>query len=163
VIGGRRKTYDKFGAYALLEHNGDLAKASAALALKGFGTYWDVEAKEYRQNPRPKRTKAAGGGGDSTGLSTNGDGHDDRRPIEITTERLKAVEEAIQALATDRDLYYRGNCLVTVVTQAEDTVKLAGSAKIRGVLGSPKVVELSEANLSCRLTKVATFFRLRKD
>jgi hypothetical protein len=52
-------TYTKFGAYAVLKHEGDFKAAAQALAQAGYGTWIDEQGQEH-PNPAPKRSKANG-------------------------------------------------------------------------------------------------------
>ena len=63
------KCYDLFGALTRLEHRGDFAAASRALASKGFGV------------PRPRAT-----------FSSNGDGTDDHAAGELVIARLSELK-----------------------------------------------------------------------
>lgn len=46
------RTYDRFSAYAQLNHGGDLSAAAKALSEAGYGTY--VEGGVEKPNPRPR-------------------------------------------------------------------------------------------------------------
>ncbi|QXT62741.1 phage/plasmid primase, P4 family [Tessaracoccus palaemonis] len=86
------KPYDKFGAYALLEHNGDLAAATKALAEKGYGD----PAPERRltllpSDPGYQRTAA------TTGPAT--DGATALAPI-VQLQPATTVDDNEDALAT---------------------------------------------------------------
>ncbi len=82
--------------------------------------------------------------------------------IEVNHEWHRVVEEAIAALANDHDLYRRGEALVTVCQEAADTVRLTGRTAMSNALGSPRVVDLSDANIGCRLTRQASLFQWKK-
>ena len=77
--------------------------------------------------------------------SKNGDGHrepepaDDRPAIEVTTEHHDVLEEALRALAHNRDLYRRGDSLGIVVEEGKPAAKLTAginSATPRGATAS---------------------------
>ena len=61
------------------------------------------------------------------------------------------------------DLYRRGDMLVNVVREQEDTVRLTSTTTLRGVAGSPKIIPLSDAGVGCMLTKNIQFFRWKAD
>ena len=101
--------------------------------------------------------------------SKNGDGHrepepaDDRPAIEVTTERHDVLEEALRALARDRDLYRRGDSLGIVVEEGKPAAKLTAGIELRNAQGSARFIALSDANVSCYLTRNARFFRWKAD
>ena len=99
--------------------------------------------------------------------SSNGDGHrepDDNRPaIEITTERHHVLEEALLALIGDRDLYRRGDSLGIVIEEGKPAAKLTAGIELRNAQGSARFIALSDANVSCFLTRNARFFRWKTD
>jgi bifunctional DNA primase/polymerase-like protein len=141
------KGYSKFAAFALLDHNGDFAAAAKALAQRGYGS-------------PPKKTKREGGRNGKPPVADEDDREPPKRPeIEISTERHLAVDAAIAALRADPDLYHRGGALVGVSFEQDDEIRMAGGTRVRNVLGSPTIIELSESILGCRLTKFATFWK----
>ena len=99
--------------------------------------------------------------------SSNGDGHhesgDDRPAIETTTERHHVLEEALLALTRDPDLYRRGDSLGIVIEEGKPAAKLTAGIELRNAQGSARFIGLSDANVSCYLTRNARFFRWRPD
>lgn len=96
-----------------------------------------------------------------------GDGDEDGPPprplIEVNTERHRVVDEAIEAIRADATLYSRAEALVTVVRETEDEKQLSSKIRMKGLKGSPRVVELSDAIVSCVLTRNCEFFSWKKD
>jgi len=84
-----------------------------------------------------------------------------RPDIEVNTERHVCVAATLPAIAADGELYRRGDSLGTVVEEQADSIKLRGGVKLRG--GSSRFMPLSEAALSCVLTRNARFFCWKKD
>jgi hypothetical protein len=107
---------------------------------------------------KAKRKRLAPG---SAGESTEGE--DGRLEIEVNTERHLSVEASIEALAADRSLYRRGDSLGTVVEERGTVVKLADGVKLQGARGSSRFLPISDANLSCILTKNARFYYRKTD
>jgi putative DNA primase/helicase len=99
--------------------------------------------------------------------SSNGEGRrqpgDDRPTIEITTERHLVLEQALKVLVRDPDLYCRGDSLGIVVEELKPAAKLAAGIELRNALGSARFVALSDANVSCFLTRNARFYRWKTD
>jgi hypothetical protein len=99
--------------------------------------------------------------------STNGNGQhrpeEDRPQIEVTTERHQVVEAAIQALARDPELYRRGDTLGIVIVEEEITAKLPAGVVLTNAKGSARFMPLSDANVSCFLTRNAQFHRWKSD
>jgi hypothetical protein len=87
-------------------------------------------------------------------------GDEPKRPdIEVTTERHKVVAATVAALTRDEEIYRRGGMLVKVVEETENTTRLTGQTTLANVAGSPKILALSEAMLSCHLTGAAGFYK----
>jgi putative DNA primase/helicase len=86
----------------------------------------------------------------------------DRPAIEVNTERHIVVEQAIEALSGDPDLYCRGGILVTVVVDHDPIATLHGGVELRNAQGSPRVVTLAESVVGCHLTKIATYYQWKK-
>jgi putative DNA primase/helicase len=105
--------------------------------------------------------KPPGRKGNST--RTGGGDPGDRPKIEINTEHHQVVEAAISSLARDPNIYRRGESLVSVVQETSDEIRLTGRAALKGVAGSPKVIDLSEAVIGCFLTRNAEYFSWRED
>lgn len=84
-----------------------------------------------------------------------------RPAIEVNTERHRVLAETLAVLPIDIDLYRRGNALVRVVKEEMEDIKLYGGVMLRNVLGSARVIDVSEAGLSCRLTALSEFFNWR--
>ena len=98
------------------------------------------------ENPRDLRLVGAGVG-------------DDRPVIEITTEEHEVNDRAIEALAADPGLYQRGNLLVRVLRAGplpDDTV--AGRDP-----GAPTIIPIHAATVRERLTKYASWVKLRRE
>jgi hypothetical protein len=85
-----------------------------------------------------------------------------RAEVEISPDRYVGLAGTLAALPTDPDLYVRGNILVRVTRETEDTARLGGGIELRRALGSPRVVMIGEAALSCRLTQFVEFFTWSK-
>ncbi len=92
-----------------------------------------------------------------------GTGADDRPAIEVTTRRDIVLAETLPTLARDPGLYQRGGSLVSITSEAKDAVPLTGRTLLNQVLGTPKVITLSEATIGCRLTRCASFFEVKRD
>ena len=162
----------------------DYRSTSIANALEG-------KTKSYTPPPPPPRLGAGreqtNGDGHAPGGERQGDpeapgpddgeagptaeaeapGHDaavprERPAIEISTERHEVVDATIKALAADPDLYRRGNMLVQVIDEPNESVPLTGKTTLAGVRGTPSIVSLSDAITGCFLTRNATFFQWRK-
>jgi len=87
-----------------------------------------------------------------------------RIPVEINTRRFEVVERAINAVAKlDRDIYRRGESLVTVIREENDVLQLTVKTSLRGVAGTPKIITLSDAVVGDRLTRSCDFIQWRKD
>jgi hypothetical protein len=86
-----------------------------------------------------------------------------RTPIEVNTERHRVVDESIKALASDPSLYRRGDRLVTVIKEESNLIHLTSRTCMKGVAGSPKIVELAEPVIGERLSRFIEFFHWRKD
>jgi bifunctional DNA primase/polymerase-like protein len=92
---------------------------------------------------------------------SNGHAHDgqDRRPaIELTTERHEVIDQTLRALTADPDLFHCGDALGTVITQPSPRGLLPAGVDDPGY---SRFLPLAEPNLSCYLTKNATFFRFK--
>ncbi|HKI19814.1 MAG TPA: hypothetical protein VKA15_18140, partial [Isosphaeraceae bacterium] len=84
---------------------------------------------------------------------------DDGRPkIEVNTERHLVVKATLKSLVGDPDLFRRGDSLGTVVEEESDTVKLQGGVELERARGCSRFLPLSDAALSCILTRNAIFF-----
>jgi putative DNA primase/helicase len=83
----------------------------------------------------------------------------ERVDVEITAFRSVVLDQTVAVLPNDPSLYYRGESLVSVLVEKEETVALTTRTKLRNVLGSPKIAILSEPVLGCRLTSVVEFYR----
>lgn len=88
---------------------------------------------------------------------------DTRPEIEVNTERHLAVDAAVKAIACDPDLYRRGDSLGTVVDEESESVKLPGGVDLQRAQGNSRFLPLSEAALSCVLTRNARFYCWKKD
>jgi len=158
-------TYTKFGAYAVLYHQGDFKKAAQALAEKGFGTWIDERGEEH-PNPRPKgagkrKPAVSGSAGNPAGGSTQAL---DNRPVIIVTARHDIMaDQALKALARDQDLFCRGAVLGIVVEEKNAAVKLAGGVELANVKGSARFLVLSRKRIGCYLAKNAEFHSWSKD
>lgn len=80
---------------------------------------------------------------------------DDRDVIRLTSDLHVGVDEAVEALAADTDIYQRDGALVRVVRVAESE-----AARERTTVGTPQIRPTSLATLRERLTRVARFERL---
>jgi hypothetical protein len=87
----------------------------------------------------------------------------DRPTIEVTVERHEVVEKTIDALASDPELFARGQSLGVVIREATSKAKLPGGVELTNAEGTARFSALSESNLSCHLTRSATFVEWRKD
>jgi hypothetical protein len=146
------KWYTKYTAYARLHHGNDWTAAAKALAERGYGE------KTAR---RARRSEGGGQGGEPGAEAETADG--DRPEIEITVERHEVVEQAVQALTADPDLYSRGGTLVSVVTEQDEVVRLAGGVEMANAKGTPRVIVQPESVVGCRLTSHAKFYAWSKD
>jgi putative DNA primase/helicase len=88
---------------------------------------------------------------------------DDRPKIEITTERHIVVEQSVEALARDPEIYCRGGSLGIVVEEENATAKLPGGVELSNAKGAARFLVLSRAAIGCRLTRNAQFFRWAQD
>lgn len=93
----------------------------------------------------------------------NDGGEEERPAITISTERHEALSASLDAIRADPDLYQRGNALVKVVQEVDSVIKVSAKSAIKHVVGSPKITQLSDANIGIRLTTVATFHRWKQD
>lgn len=136
------------------KHNGHPGQGKRVKAIATLKVHReDEEAPADVAKPKPKPEP-----------STEPKPETPKRPdIEISVERHLAVEQAIEALAADPDLYVRGESLVTVVDEAEDTAKLLGGVLMRKTKGSPRIVMMGESSLACHLSRYMRFFTWRKD
>jgi hypothetical protein len=79
----------------------------------------------------------------------------ERLDIEVGPDLNRVVDEAVEALAEDRNLYQRDGRLVTVLrSDPREKTKRAAVAP-----GSPIIREISSATLKERLATVANFYR----
>jgi putative DNA primase/helicase len=86
-----------------------------------------------------------------------------RPVIEVNHELHRMLAETLAVLPLDPDLYCRGNVLVRVVREREDTAKLAGGVTLHNAAGMARVVPLDEAGLGCQLPALADFVTWHKD
>jgi hypothetical protein len=137
----------------------DYQDATIDKALEGRTEFYDPQ-------PRRRRTRPASSAGLPSG---NGDAQaqavasDDRPAVEISVRRDLALEATIKALASDLDLYCRGETLGVVVQEQGDIAKLPGGIELRQARGTARFVPLTQAVLGCRLTQIASFFRWHPD
>jgi hypothetical protein len=101
--------------------------------------------------------EGGGEGGPETPADGTPSGHG-RRPIEVNTERHRVLAETLAVLPSDPDLFRRGDVLVRVAREEEDTARLAGGIELRKARGGARAVVMGEAGLSCRLTSLADFY-----
>jgi hypothetical protein len=81
-----------------------------------------------------------------------------KRPrILVTTDEHQVNDQAVAALAGDRDVYTRGFALVTVQSGGESSKRFNRPA------GSPRICELPHAQLRERLTREAEWVKERTD
>jgi hypothetical protein len=140
------KSYGKFAAHALLNHQGDYKVAARELARKGFG-------------PSQKNGDATHGtlNGVASPVGREPTGSGNLRPeILITTEEHEVNNQAVQALARDMSIYQRGGQLVRVVRDTSPAVR-----GIRRPL-SPRIDPLPQALLRERLAEAARWIKLRQ-
>ncbi len=88
-------TYNKFSAYALLNHDGDFKAAAKGLVTKGYGT--------------PSKN------GKRKGEGSSAKPNDKIPTIAIGVDESRVVDEAIKALAKLANIYQRAGLLVQVV------------------------------------------------
>lgn len=187
------RSYDKFGAYATIEHRGSFESATKSLGDQGYGTFlgrvWDDEAGQWgepealqkpcpkggktrivkdgeRVPPPPKGCRAGGrkGGGPPPVEAATAQEPPIKRPeIEINTEWHKVVVAGIEALRADPDLYSRGDALVNVVQEEDDELRISTRLTIKGIAGSPKVITISDSNIGCRLTEFSSLYSWKPD
>jgi hypothetical protein len=136
----------------------DYRERSIRNMLEGKTEFYDPS----RRGPPRKR-----GGSSPAEPPANSDDGSAPRPkrldIEINTERHIVLEEAIKALANDPNIYRRGAALVSVVQETADELRLGGKTTMKGIAGSPKIIDLSDAVIGCRLTENAQFYQWKKD
>jgi hypothetical protein len=84
-------------------------------------------------------------GSDSLAAGGRRRGTSDRPEIFITTDEHVVIDQVIEALTHDPDLYYRGEELVRVIDDRVENKRLTSS-------GSPKIRPVPEANLRTRIT-----------
>jgi Bifunctional DNA primase/polymerase, N-terminal len=152
-------TYTKFGAYAVLNHDGDFNAATKALAEEGYGTWIYENGAEH---PNPASTRKRKRAVDAQAARENVSTEQALPSIEITTDRHSAVEEAIEALSSDPEIYSRGSSLGIVVDEPSATLKLYGGVELENAKGAARFLPLSRSRLGCLLTTVATFCRHQK-
>jgi hypothetical protein len=88
----------------------------------------------------------------------------DKRPaVEISTDRHLAIEPTIKALASDPEVYRRGDTLGIVAQEEAESVTLAGGIELAQTRGLSRFLPLSDTALSCVLTRNARFYQWRKD
>ncbi len=90
-------------------------------------------------------------------------GAGDRPAIEITTEWHIVVDQAVQALARDPDLFRRGSTLGHVVVEEEPTLRLSQGVELRNAHGTSRFIGHSDPAIGRCLTRNAQFFKWRKD
>lgn len=127
------------------------ARKATAEAANGDGA--TVNGTHYDANgdaSGPDREKA--GDAEAKGL--------DRIPVEITPMRYEVLQQTIAVLARgDKEIYSRGESLVTIAGEPEDEVKLTRATTLARTAGASSVVILSDAVLGCRLTRTADFWQ----
>lgn len=95
-------TYNKFSAYALLNHEGDFSAAAKDLLAKGFGTP-SAYGKQRRAKSQPPPPPSNG-----KKLPT----------ITVSVDEDRVIDETIRAVAKDKELFQRCGRLVQVVRDA---------------------------------------------
>jgi putative DNA primase/helicase len=84
-----------------------------------------------------------------------------RPEIELTTERHQVLAQALSALTDDPDLFHRGDSLGVIVTEPAPRAQLPLGVDLDHAQGSSRFLPISEANLSCHLTRSAFFYRMK--
>lgn len=84
--------------------------------------------------------------------------HGGKPSVLIDTDEHRVVEQTIDALTTDTDIYQRGAILVRVVRDQTDQP----NDGIERSSGSPTIQSLPSANLRERMTRCATFVKLNR-
>jgi hypothetical protein len=127
----------------------------------------ETKSEFYTPPIRTPKLKPAGGKGKGGGKPPEEGGPvapaDGRPPIEISPERHEVADAAVEAITRDPRLFCRGESLVIVATEENESVKLTAKTSLKRMAGSPKIVELSDSNVGCMLTRNAEFFRWQKD
>lgn len=88
---------------------------------------------------------------------------DTRPAIEISTQRHEVLEQTIRAIAGDEELFCRGESLGVVIQEQDDTAKLPGGVELRDAKGALRFIPVATSVLGCRLTKVASFYKVSTD
>jgi hypothetical protein len=140
-------TYSKFGLYAALNHGGDFAKTTQALAQQGFGTWIDDDGEEH-QNPVPRNCRK--NTAQSVASQSAPPVADNRPTIRISTDEKDVNDKAVAALASDPNLYRLGYVLATIL-QDGDAPK--GVTYKDGP--PPQVAPITEATLRERMAQFA--------
>lgn len=83
---------------------------------------------------------------------------DTRPEIEVNAEVARVLAETLAILRCDTDLYCRGDLLVRIAHETSETAKLPGGVEIRKAKGTPRVIMMAEAGLTCRLSALADFY-----
>jgi hypothetical protein len=160
------KMYSKFGLHCFLNFGGDFTACAKDLRQRRYGTWLAPDGTEH-PNPVPKdwKTKAPEDGSATSGhqAAAGGEAADDRRDVEVNTERHVVVGQVIEILPRDPDLFRRGDVLGIVVQEEGNIANLGSGIELRHARGNPRFLPLSDAMLGCHLTGIARFFAWRKD
>lgn len=158
------KSYSKFGAYARLEHGGDFAAATRALAKLDYG---EPERSRVVPSSRPPlRVVGVEGEGegdrptDNGPASDGGTGGDSRPRIVISPEEMLVNDQAIAAIAGDPAVFHLGPILATVIHGGAPTTH----RNVEHRDGPPpRVTGISSATLRERMANRAIWLAERID
>jgi hypothetical protein len=149
------RPYDKFGAYAVLNHDGDFRSATRALASEGYGKPRRVEtvtpAPEVPEDPEaPDPEPPEAPTGDTSEPAPS------RQPTIQTSPALQDMVDAGRAaIARDTTIFQRDGFLVHVTRTKEVKEKREKIAE-----GTPRLHLVETAHLRTRLANSAFWCKL---
>lgn len=133
-----------------------------AKSIEGRTDFYEP-SKPLQWGGKPASNGEASNGRPTEDQHQAGDQRSARVVIEVNVDQHRVLAETLAVLTGDPGLYQRGNVLVRIAHEEDDTAVLAGGVKLEKAKGIARVILVGEAGLSCRLTAVADFFSWAKD
>lgn len=121
-----RKAYSFFAVYTLLEHAGDYSAAASTLRESGFGATSNG-TKCFSGRSAAVADEAAPRAIDDQGTH--------RPVIMLSSEEHRIIDEAVESLRSEENLYHRGSKLVRVVREPQ---RQRGASRHKGGLHRPE-------------------------
>lgn len=114
---------------------------------------WLLEEERPRSSPSPAGRKSPR----AFNVVRGDDPAPERPSIVITPEEHEVIDLAVGAIGADDTIYQRGNMLVTILHGVSRADKAVERPK-----GTPRIAALPSASLRERMTRFATWHKLRK-